>query len=70
MTRMASLSPDVNDPGFRSLTFQQAEAAYYEQIRGLMDGGVDMTDVVVVLAVAGGLTAVFMPLTTRLYRKA
>lgn len=36
--------------------------------RGLMHGGVEGSDIAVVLAVAAGLTAVFMPLTTRLYR--
>jgi ABC-2 type transport system permease protein len=38
--------------------------------RGLMAGNVDPTDIAVVLAVAAALTAVFLPLTTRLYRKA
>lgn len=37
--------------------------------RGLMHGGVDRSDVYIVLAVAAGLTAVFAPLTTRLYRR-
>ena len=37
--------------------------------RGLMGGNADMTDIVIVLAVAAGLTAVFAPLTTRLYRR-
>ena len=37
--------------------------------RGLMEGNVDATDIVIVLAVAAALTAVFAPLTTRLYRK-
>ena len=36
-----SLSPDVEDPGFRSITFDQLADAYTEQIRGLVDGGVD-----------------------------
>lgn len=36
-----SLSPDVNDPGYRAVTFDQVANAYYEQIRGLVDGGVD-----------------------------
>jgi ABC-2 type transport system permease protein len=38
--------------------------------RGLVDGGVDGTDIAIVLAVAAGLTAIFLPLTTRLYAKA
>lgn len=40
--RTASLSPDVNDPGFRAITFDQLVDAYYEQSRGLIDGGVDI----------------------------
>ena len=40
--RTASLSPDVNDPGFRAVTFDQLMEAYYEQAKGLMDGGVDI----------------------------
>jgi 5-methyltetrahydrofolate--homocysteine methyltransferase len=39
--RTASLSPDVNDPGFRAITYDQLVAAYSEQIKGLLDGGVD-----------------------------
>ena len=39
--RTASLSPDVNDPGFRAITYDQLVAAYSEQINGLLDGGVD-----------------------------
>ena len=37
-----NMSPDVNDPGFRAVTFEQMATAYAEQIRGLMDGGVDI----------------------------
>ena len=40
--RTASMSPDVNDPGFRAVTFEQLVAAYYDQARGLVDGGVDL----------------------------
>ncbi len=40
--RTASMSPDVNDPAFRAVTFTQLEEAYYEQVRGLMDGGSDL----------------------------
>jgi len=39
--KTASLSPDVNDPGFRAITFDQLKEAYSEQARGLIDGGVD-----------------------------
>lgn len=40
--RTASLSPDVNDPGFRAITFDQLVEAYTEQLSGLIDGGVDL----------------------------
>jgi len=40
--RTASLSPDVNDPAFRAVTFEQLEQAYYDQARGLVAGGVDL----------------------------
>ncbi|MDX1640769.1 MAG: homocysteine S-methyltransferase family protein, partial [Balneolaceae bacterium] len=37
-----SISPDVEDPGYRALTFDQLAEAYTEQINGLVDGGVDL----------------------------
>jgi 5-methyltetrahydrofolate--homocysteine methyltransferase len=40
--RTASLSPDVNNPAFRSVDYDQLVEAYTEQARGLMDGGVDV----------------------------
>ena len=40
--RTASLSPDVNRPGFRAIGFDELKAAYQEQVRGLLDGGVDL----------------------------
>lgn len=40
--RTASISPDVNDPGYRAITFDQLAEAYSEQIRGLLDGGSDI----------------------------
>ncbi|TKC04199.1 methionine synthase [Pedobacter frigoris] len=40
--RTLSISPDVNDPGFRALTFDELVDAYYVQIRGLVDGGSDL----------------------------
>lgn len=40
--RTASLSPDVNNPGYRAVTFDQLVEAYYEQAKGLMEGGVDI----------------------------
>lgn len=40
--RTASISPDVNDPGFRGITFNELVVAYKEQVGALMDGGVDL----------------------------
>ena len=42
MNKTLSLSPDVNNPGFRSVTFDEVASAYYEQVKGLVDGGVDV----------------------------
>ncbi|MCP5243949.1 MAG: methionine synthase [Burkholderiales bacterium] len=41
-TKTASISPDVNDPGFRNISFDQLVDAYTESIRGLVDGGADI----------------------------
>ena len=40
--KTASISPDVNDPGARNVTFEQLRAAYYEQVEGLVEGGADV----------------------------
>jgi 5-methyltetrahydrofolate--homocysteine methyltransferase len=40
--RPLSISPDVNSPAFRSVTFDQVKAAYADEVRGLIDGGVDL----------------------------
>ncbi len=40
--KTASMSPDVNDPGFRAVTFDDLVKCYAEQVKGLLDGGVDM----------------------------
>ena len=42
MNKTLSLSPDVNNPGFRSVTFAEVADAYTEQVRGLVEGGVDL----------------------------
>jgi 5-methyltetrahydrofolate--homocysteine methyltransferase len=41
-TKMASLSPDVNNPGFRAITFDELLIAFKEQVKALIDGGVDL----------------------------
>ncbi|MEL6945739.1 MAG: homocysteine S-methyltransferase family protein, partial [Bacteroidota bacterium] len=40
--RTASISPDINNPGFRAVTFDELKKAYYEQAKGLMEGGADL----------------------------
>lgn len=40
--KTASMSPDVNNPGFRAVSFDDLAAAYSEQVRGMLDGGVDI----------------------------
>ncbi|MDT8373850.1 MAG: methionine synthase [Bacteroidales bacterium] len=52
--RTASMSPDVNDPGVRTVTFADLAEAYGEQVRGLIDGGVD---IILVETVFDGLNA-------------
>ncbi|HTB52954.1 MAG TPA: homocysteine S-methyltransferase family protein [Ferruginibacter sp.] len=42
LNKTLSLSPDVNNPGFRAVTFDEVAAAYTEQIKGLIEGGVDI----------------------------
>jgi 5-methyltetrahydrofolate--homocysteine methyltransferase len=41
-SRTASISPDVNDPGFRNVSFDELVACYGECVKGLLDGGVDL----------------------------
>lgn len=40
--KTGSISPDVNNPGFRGITFEQLADAYYEQVTGLVDGGAEI----------------------------
>jgi 5-methyltetrahydrofolate--homocysteine methyltransferase len=42
MNKTLSLSPDVNNPGFRAVSFDEVATAYYEQVKGLTEGGVDL----------------------------
>ena len=41
-TKLASMSPDVNDPGFRAITFDELKSAFKLQVRALIEGGVDL----------------------------
>jgi 5-methyltetrahydrofolate--homocysteine methyltransferase len=42
MSKTLSLSPDVNNPGFRAVSFDEVATAYYEQVKALVKGGVDL----------------------------
>lgn len=57
--RTLSMSPDVNDPGFRAITFEGLEEAYYEQIRGLVDGGADLLLVETIFDTLNAKVAIF-----------
>jgi 5-methyltetrahydrofolate--homocysteine methyltransferase len=57
--RTASMSSDVNDPGARSVTFDNLVAAYSEQARGLIDGGADILLVETIFDVLNGKAALF-----------
>lgn len=57
--RTASLSPDVNDPGFRAITFDQLKTAYFEQACGLIDGGADLLLVETVFDTLNAKAALF-----------
>jgi 5-methyltetrahydrofolate--homocysteine methyltransferase len=57
--RTLSLSPDVNDPGFRAVTFDELVDAYTEQVRGLVDGGADLLLVETVFDTLNAKAALF-----------
>ena len=57
--RTASISPDVNDPGARNITFDELVAAYGEQVRGLMDGGVDLLLIETIFDTLNAKAAIF-----------
>ena len=57
--RTASISPDVNDPGFRAVTFDELRAAYSEQARGLLDGGADMLLIETIFDTLNAKAAIF-----------
>ena len=54
-----SLSPDVNDPGYRAVSFEEVRSAYHEQIRGLMDGGVDIILIETIFDTLNAKAAIF-----------
>jgi 5-methyltetrahydrofolate--homocysteine methyltransferase len=58
-SRSASVSQDVSNPGARSVTFDQLRQAYYDQARGLVDGGVDLLLVETVFDTLNAKAALF-----------
>ena len=59
LNKTLSLSPDVNNPGFRAVTFDEVAAAYTEQISGLVDGGVDIILVETIFDTLNAKAAIF-----------
>jgi 5-methyltetrahydrofolate--homocysteine methyltransferase len=59
LNKTLSLSPDVNNPGYRALTFDEAVEAYYEQITGLVDGGVDLILIETIFDTLNAKAAIF-----------
>jgi len=61
--RMTSLSPDVNDPGYRSVSFDELVAAYLEAARGLLLGGVDLLLIETIIDTLNAKAAIYAALT-------
>jgi len=59
MNKTLSLSPDVNNPGFRALSFDEAADAYHEQVRGLVDGGADLLLIETIFDTLNAKAAIF-----------
>ncbi|MGE4567879.1 MAG: methionine synthase [Bacteroidales bacterium] len=56
--KTCSMSPDVNDPGFRAVTFHQMKEAYALQVKGLLDGGADLLMVETIFDTLNGKAAI------------
>jgi 5-methyltetrahydrofolate--homocysteine methyltransferase len=59
LNKTLSLSPDVNNPGFRAVTFDEVVAAYYEQVKGLVDGGIDILLIETIFDTLNAKAAIF-----------
>src|SRR5204863_9924296 len=59
LNKTLSLSPDVNNPGFRAVTFDEVVAAYYEQVSGLVEGGVDLLLIETIFDTLNAKAAIF-----------
>jgi 5-methyltetrahydrofolate--homocysteine methyltransferase len=57
--RTASISPDVNNPGYRAVTFDDLRIAYEEQLRGLIDGGADLILIETIFDTLNAKAAIF-----------
>ncbi len=57
--KTASISPDVNDPGARNVTFDELRIAYIEQLNGLLDGGVDLILIETIFDTLNAKAAIF-----------
>ena len=57
--RTASISPDVSNPGFRAITFDQLRVAYAEQVRGLIDGRADLLLIETIFDTLNAKAAIF-----------
>ena len=57
--KTASISPDVNDPGARNVTFDELREAYTEQLNGLLDGGVDLILIETIFDTLNAKAAIF-----------
>jgi 5-methyltetrahydrofolate--homocysteine methyltransferase len=57
--RTASISPDVNNPGYRAVTFDDLRIAYGEQLRGLIDGGADLILIETIFDTLNAKAAIF-----------
>lgn len=59
LNKTLSLSPDVNNPGFRAVTFDEVVEAYYEQVKGLVEGGVDVLLIETIFDTLNAKAAIF-----------
>src|SRR5438552_771746 len=59
LNKTLSLSPDVNNPGYRALSFDEAMHAYYEQVKGLVEGGVDLLIIETIFDTLNAKAAIF-----------
>ena len=59
LNKTLSLSPDVNNPGYRALTFDEAVSSYYEQTKGLVEGGVDLILIETIFDTLNAKAAIF-----------